>query len=304
MSENNSQLAIVPQHIQTLSSGLAKQIQDQQPDISPNGQCWLAIGKKAPIQGISDVAAFIDRYRAINQDQRLLSMFWLGRCINEYAARKNITIEEALVEMKLTNSKGQNMREYVQMARLDQMIPENRRYFNVTPTHYRIIFLECKSPDLPEDLAKYREKQFAILNSVHGNPRDRSTKWAKAEMVALREEFGLITQRTKSKITLQFLTQCHLALLDWTDEDFEKHGTTRKEVNEWRTTYETQLTEIDALPNIEDPKFKFHFQKQKKEGQRPRDEPEPIEGEQGALDVEAEEIPAEEPETQPEPDFS
>jgi len=232
--------------------------------------------------------------------QNSMRCFLFGRVLNHYMGMEQINSPATAVS-NLRSFEGADLtvadKTIIKWAKMDSQIPTKHQYKGLSPTHYYRAIVDVSVPLSTSATIKrkFRTGQYRILREASEEPDARNPRWIEKRIKELKIELGLLNE--KKTIPTGVWKDRHIEysaiLLNWQDADFEEHGVTRGDIRDRLSAIETKLEELGSMPDINNG------------GYNPSpmpDENGSSEEEDDVTDIEAQELPSEEPAAEEEPE--
>lgn len=217
--------------------------------VTPNG------AEVAADTTTNDLALAIQKlYTARNQQAGIAVTldFAVGRLVNEYCAREEISRAQAISDLGLTSMLGKAAKTLEKYCRMDEMIGEDHRPPNLSTSHYDAV-ISFSAPTDPVKLGEFNERREGLLLEAAADPKERGKSWLMEKMRELQKEFDIAPKRKEGQATVLKRFACtSFALMRLDDEQLSDIGRSRAGLTDkWENDY-AHLVEVGVIaPEIE-----------------------------------------------------
>ena len=216
-------------------------------------QIGVTVNEQATDEEIKGALNGLIEIRDRNKTYQTLLDRFIGQLIVAYAARHDCEWAQAISELDLVKETGKAFKTLVKLPRIVTVLPDEAFMLpGLTTSHFDAATSFGGPKNDPEKMAEFNEKRVAILEEASTNPAEYSKQWVSEKMRALQADMGVERSRPPG---LNEVRQAYeitsLALIKWTDADYEAFGITRAELLDRWEQYRADMVDKDALPENE-----------------------------------------------------
>lgn len=184
--------------------------------------------------------------------QTMLDRF-IGQLIVAYAARHDCEWSQAISELNLVENTGKAFKTLVKLPRIVTVLPDEAFLLpGLTTSHFDAATSFGGPKEDPERMTEFNEKRVKILEEASSNPAEYTKQWVSERMRALQSDMGVQRSRPPGLNEIRAAYEVtSLALIKWTDADYESFGVSRGELLDRWEQYRAELVDKDCLPENE-----------------------------------------------------
>ena len=192
---------------------------------------------------------------------RSAGKLWMAKAVLEYAARRDLSPDEALDELEIPAIHSWRPETIMTFVRAVRTLGEDAFIDNLTDGQVMSVAV-FRAPDQPDLAMRFAERRRDILADIAKS--GESGKTLSSKMRALQMEFGMVPKggRTKEDVTETYARLCYIKQ-NATSEWFALNNIKPSSLSEWLYHYELELTDSNVLPGALDDIEIPHFLKSK-----------------------------------------
>lgn len=192
-------------------------------------------------------------YCEILGQMRLVSKLWIGNATLEYAARREITTQEALDELEFPNLLGLTTKTILSYVKTVERMGDDAYIEGLSESQIFAV-AGFRGPASPEKAMDFADRRRNFLHEIAGdNGIEDAQKWTtrriSVRMRELQAEFDLLPagKRLVDDVVSNYARLSYM-YRHCTDDWYETQGITKAEVSGWLENYELQMAEKEILP--------------------------------------------------------
>lgn len=204
----------------------------------------LVISEDVPDAAFSTAFVQFNETRRKNKLIAVLMDRYIGQLILTYSARHDCDWVTAISDLGLVESSGRPYKALAKLARMVSQLPDEVWQFtNLTTTHFDVATAFKGPLDDARKMQEFNEKRVELLRIANNDPENYRKVRLLEEMRAIQISCGVVSA---AGVPLSHIVQSFIRtslLLDFSDDELESMGTSRRDVREHWDSYRNELIE-------------------------------------------------------------
>lgn len=204
----------------------------------------LVISPDVPDSVLAVAFVQLNETRRKNKMIAVLMDRYIGQLIITYSARHDCDWVTTISDLGLVEASGRPYKALAKLARMVSQLPDEVWQFsNLTTTHFDVATAFKGPIDDVRKMQEFNEKRFELLRIANNDPENYRKVRLLEEMRAIQISCGVVSA---AGVPVSHLTQNFIRtslLLDFSDEELESMGTSRRDVREHWDSYRNELIE-------------------------------------------------------------